>query len=257
MTYDMMTPADSEAVRDTTTAVRGQVIMPFYLIIDVSSSMRGEETNLNGAVKELIEEIRLDPIVDDLVMLSIITFNHDAQTVRPLDNPSGLVPPTFTVSGGTNYGAAFTEYHRAFEQDRARLTNEGIKVYRPCVFFLTDGDPGDKDYLQTFQRLFAFDPESKIGNRAFPYFVSYGFGGATVPVIQSLAYPDWGGPKGRWFMSSSDDVRYILREMAKMLGKTVISGGLSASQGNPQTVPPTPEPGSDVQWGEAGGGFVN
>jgi uncharacterized protein YegL len=246
----MMTASDTEAIRDTA-AVDGQVIMPFYLLVDVSSSMSSEEVELNAAIAELVENIRKDPVVDDLVMLSVITFNHDAQTVVPLSSPSELTVPHVRTSGGTSYGAAFAEYARAFEQDRDRLRQQGMKVYRPCVFFLTDGAPGDGNYLQTFRSLFAYDPASKTGNKAFPYFIPFGFRSAPEDVIKRLAYPDFGATKGRWFLSRSSNVREILRAMAAMLGNTVISSGQSASQGVPQIVPPTSTDPS-TQFGEAG-----
>src|SRR3712207_6757162 len=81
-----MTQSYSDEVRETV-AIEGQVIMPFYLIIDVSGSMSGDEQKLTFAIDDLIQTIRKDPVVDDLVMLSIITFNHAAQSVVPLGSP--------------------------------------------------------------------------------------------------------------------------------------------------------------------------
>jgi hypothetical protein len=254
MTGEMTTSGNADAVRDTALTA-GQVILPFYLLADVSSSMRGDVAELNSAVAELIRDIQKDPVVDDLVMLSIITFNHRAETAVPLGSPSDIVPPSFTAGGGTSYSAAFREYHRADQQNRAQLRQQGIRVYRSCVFFLTDGEPGDADYLQAFKELFGYDPAAAVGNKAYPYFVPYGFRAAPEDVIKSLAYPNFGTTKGRWFLSRSNNVGEILKAMATTLGQTVISSGMSASQGLPQIMPPTPPPGSDVQFGDAGGGF--
>jgi uncharacterized protein YegL len=248
------TAYDADTVRETT-AVSGQVIMPFYLLVDVSYSMKSDEQELTSAISELISEISNDPVVDDLVMLSIITFNHAAQTIVPLGNPSELQLPPITTSGGTDYGKAFTEYHRAFLQDRDQLKNKGMKVYRPCVFFLTDGAPQDQDYLTTFQNLFAYDSQSRTGNKAFPYFVPYGFRQAPETVIRSLAYPNFGLTKGRWFLSSSTSARDALRALTDIIGRTVISSGMSVPTGNPQIVPPEPASGGPAaatpQFGDA------
>jgi hypothetical protein len=246
-----MTQSYSEEIRETA-VTDGQVIMPFYLIADVSGSMQGDVQELSIAIDDLIQTIRKDPVVDDLVMLSIITFNHSAQTLVPLGSPSELNPPIIQAGGGTNYGAAFHEYHRVFEQDRAALKGRGLKVYRPCVFFLTDGAPGDRDYAGTFRSLFAYDPATKTGNRAFPYFVPFGFRDAPEDVMRRLAYPDFGSIRGRWFLSRSSKVGEVLKAMAEVLGRTVISSGQSASQGVPQIVPPTPPAGMNAQFGEAG-----
>lgn len=234
------------------TDAEGQVIIPFYIICDVSGSMSGDMADLNAALAQLRTDIMNSPVVDDLTMLSVITFESSAQTVVPLAPPSQVVLPVLTAGGGTNYSAAFREFHRAFEEDRARLEASGKKVYRPCVFFLTDGAPGDTDYLQTFQSLFAYDPETKQGNPAFPYLVSFGFRDASEEVMRQLAYPDFGRFRGRWFVARSGNVSQLLTSVTSAIGNTVISSGLSAGQGRPRIVPPTVPAGQGMHFGEAG-----
>jgi hypothetical protein len=254
MTGEMTTASNADAVRDTALTA-GQVILPFYLLADVSSSMRGDVADLNSAVAELIRDIQKDPVVDDTAMLSIITFNHRAETMVPLSSASDIVSPSFSAGGGTSYSAAFREYHRADQHNRAQLRQQGVRVYRSCVFFLTDGEPGDPDYLQTFKELFAYDPAAGVGNKAYPYFVPFGFRAAPENVVKGLAYPNFGTTKGRWFLSRSNKIGEVLKTMTATLGQTVISSGISTSQGLPQITPPTPPAGSDVQFGDAGGGF--
>lgn len=243
---------DKEYISETPSERHGQLIMPFYLIVDVSSSMSPDQEELSRAIAAMVEAIRTDPVVDDLVQLSIITFNHSANTVVPLSFPSDVTAPPIRASGGTNYGAAFHEYHRVYEADRARLKAQGTQVYRSCVFFLTDGEPNDQDHLETFRSLFAYNAESNQGNRAFPYFVPFGFRGASEKVIRRLSYPDFGPTKGRWFLSRSNNVADVLRSMTDVIGRTVISSGLSAGQGQPVIVPPSPAPGDRGQFGLAG-----
>jgi uncharacterized protein YegL len=237
-------------------AAEGQIIMPFYIICDVSGSMYGDMADLNAALVGLTNDITANPVVDDLTMLSVITFQSSAQTVVPLSQPSQINLPTLNAGGGTNYGAAFREYHRAFEADRARLNGEGKKVYRPCVFFLSDGAPGDSDYLHTFRSLLSYDPETKQGNKAFPYVVTFGFRDAPERVMQQLAYPDFGRSKGRWFVARTNKIGELLKSMTSAIGNTVISSGQSASAGQPQIVPPTVSQSQGMQFGEAGD-FVN
>jgi uncharacterized protein YegL len=245
-----MTQVSSETVSDTS-ATDGQMVMPFYLIVDISSSMSGDVGELSTAIDDMVQAILTDPVVDDLVMLSIITFNHTATSVVPLSPPSEVITPTLHANGGTNYGAAFHEFHRAFEDDRVRLKGKGMRVYRPCVFFLTDGAPGDGDYLETFRNLFAYDPNARTGNKAFPYFVPFGIRDAPEKVMRSLAYPNFGRTKGRWFLSRSTKVGEVLRAMTEVIGQTALSSGQSALAGVPQIIPPQPAQGMDAQFGEA------
>ena len=80
----------------------------------------------------------------------------------------------------------------------------------------------------------------------------FGFREASARVIQSLAYPDFGATKGRWFLSTSHSVREVLQTISDVLGRTVISSGLSASEGRPMLMPPVPSDGSSIQFGDAG-----
>lgn len=246
----------SEAVLESNVQevkVQGQLVMPFYVICDVSPSMSNDMEALNAALVQLKADIMSDPVTDDLTMLSVIAFGGSARTVVPLAPPSEVVLPTLTMINGTTFGSAFKEYHRAFEADRTRLKAEGKMVYRPCVFFLTDGEPGDKmDYLQTFRSLLTYDPETKQGNKAFPYIVTFGFREATEKVMKELAYPDFGPSRGKWFLAHSNNVGELLRSMTNAIGNTVVSSGKSAAAGTPQIVPPEAPPQAGMQFGDAG-----
>ena len=232
--------------------IEGQLIMPFYIICDVSSSMHSDMDELHAALAGLLADIVNDPVVNDLTMLSIITFASTARTIAPLDEPSAIILPVFIAGGGTNYGAAFHEYHRAFEADRARLKAEGKKVYRPCVFFLSDGAPLDSDYRQTFDSLLGYDPVTHMGNRAYPYVISFGFRDAPEHVMRNLAYPDFGQRRGRWFRARTSRVGELLEAVASAIGKTVISSGASVATGVPQIVLPTLSEDEMFRSGEAG-----
>lgn len=61
-----------------------RVVQPFYLLIDVSAGMAHHIREVTAALRALVDALYADPIIDDLVMLSVITFDHDARTVvRP------------------------------------------------------------------------------------------------------------------------------------------------------------------------------
>jgi uncharacterized protein YegL len=220
----------------------GQVIMPFYIICDVSGSMYGDMGALNSGVAQLRQDIMKDPVVDDLVMLSVITFDDQAHTVVPLAAPTDITLPQLKGGGGTVYSTAFREFHRAFEADRQRLKSEGKKVFRPCVFFLSDGEPLDQDYLQTFQSLFGYDPVTKQGNAAYPYVTTFGFREAEQHTMATIAYPNFGEPnkRGRWFIAKQGhSIDQLLKSMAGVIGQSVLKSGQSVGTGVPAYVAPT------------------
>jgi hypothetical protein len=229
-------------VSEEIAAHEGQVVMPFYIICDVSGSMYGDMAALNAGLAQLRQDIMKDPVVDDLVMLSVITFNDSARTVVPLAAPTEITLPQLTSGGGTVYSSGFREFHRAFEADRKRLKGEGRKVFRPCIFFLSDGEPNDRDYLQTFQSLLGYDPTTKKGNSAYPYVTTFGFRDATQHTMEAIAYPNFGEPnkRGRWFIAKhGHSVDQLLKSMAGVIGQSVLKSGQSIGTGSPAYNPPT------------------
>jgi uncharacterized protein YegL len=223
-------------------ATEGQVVMPFYMICDVSGSMCGDMAALNAGVAELRQEIMKDPVADDLAMLSIIAFDDTARTVVPLDFPTAIELQPMRCGGLTNYTAAFQEFHRALEADRKRLRGEGKRVFRPCIFFLTDGEPTSTDHRQVFQQLFGYEPATKQGNPAYPYVTPFGFRHATEKSMKALAYPNFGEKKGRYFLAKQGvAISDLLKAMTGMIATSVLSSSLSAATGTPQYVPPAPD----------------
>lgn len=222
-----------------TPEVEGQIVMPFYIICDVSGSMWVDIPALNTGIVQLREAIMRDPVVDDLTMMSIITFADTAQTVVPLSFPTQVQVPTLVSGGLTNYGPAFREFHRSFEADRVRLRAEGKRIFRPCVFFLTDGEPTDGDYEQVFGSLLAYDPASKQGNAAYPYLTAFGFREATAETIATITYPNFGAKRGHYFLARSGaSITALLKAVSDAIATSIVGSAQSVGSGVPMYVPP-------------------
>lgn len=230
------------------TATEGQVVMPFYIVCDTSYSMSGDIDTMNAGVAELCQEIGKDPVADDLTMLSIISFDSTARTVIPLGHPTAVEIQPLKVGGATNYTAGFREFHRAFEADRVRLKSEGKRVFRPCVFFITDGEPTSTDHMQVFQQLFGYDPKTKQGNKAYPYVTPFGFRQATEATMKSLAYPNFGEKQGKYFLAKQGvAIAGMLQAVLGMIATSVLNSSMSANTGTVQFVTPQAEPSSGLQ----------
>lgn len=223
-----------------TSSDEGQVVMPFYLLCDVSGSMWVDIPALNAGIAQLKQDIARDPVVDDLTMLSVITFADTARTVVPLSFPTEVTPPTLVSGGLTNFGPAFREFHRVFEADRERLKGEGKRVFRPCVFFLTDGEPTDGDYAEVFASLLGYDPVTKRGNSRYPYVTAFGFREATAETMATITYPNFGAKRGRFFLAQEGAaIGDLLAGIGDAIATSVVGSALSASSGIPQYVPPS------------------
>jgi uncharacterized protein YegL len=222
----------------------GRIIMPFYLVCDVSASARSAVGELNAALRDIQRNLGKDPRMGDVVSLSVIAFNDTAATVVPLAAPSDITAPTLRASGARSYGAAFREFQRAFEQDRTRLKAEGARVFRPCVFFLTHGEPAGPDQAGAFRSFLGYDPATQRGNRAYPTVVAFGFPGTSRRALAELAYPDFGdeNKRGRWLLASSTAEAF--RAMTETICRTVTATYATASRGAPAFVPPPSIPGT-------------
>jgi uncharacterized protein YegL len=220
----------------------GQIVMPFYVLCDVSGSMAPDLAELTEGLHALHRGLLAEPVINDLVMMSVITFNDSARTAVPLAAPEDMTLPTLpTPAGLTSYSAAFREYHQAFEADRTRLKGEGKRVYRPCIYFLTDGEPTDQNYLQTFQALLTHH-----NNPAYPYICVFGFRDAQPATMQALAHADAGGPhkRGRWFVAErGQSVSQTLTALVGVIGKSILQSAQSASSGVPEVTLPMNVPG--------------
>src|SRR5580700_1682628 len=110
-----------ERVSERRIADEGQMVMPFYLICDVSYSMVGDMADLNTGLQRLHRAIVAQPVVDDVARLCIMSFSDQAKVITPLGQTSEEPVPTLSVEGGTDYGNAFRELAQTIERDRLAL----------------------------------------------------------------------------------------------------------------------------------------
>ncbi len=229
----------NEPIGDENANAEGQIIMPFYILCDISASMGNDMGDLNTALATLHKQLLDEPIINDLVMMSVITFNHGAHTAVNLAAPEDITLPRLSASGGTDFSPPLREFHQAFQADRARLKLEGKRVYRPCVYFLTDGEPNNDSYKQTFASLLA-----KENNPAYPYVCAFGFRDATPTTLESLAYPNFGeqNKHGRYFIAKQGQaVTDLLSAMVGVLAQSMLQSARSVPTGTPAVMMPPPQ----------------
>lgn len=201
-------------------------ILPFYLVCDESFSMQGPPIDaINKALPELHDKIGTDPVVADKAHFSIIAFNHEANVLLPLCDLSDLDSlPSLEADGFTSYGAAFRTLRETIAQDVDRLKEAGHKVYRPAVFFLSDGHPGDTDWPDAYREL--TDPSWG----PHPNILAFGFGDADASTIQKVATV-------RAFMADNSlDPAQALQEFAKSLTNSIVTSGTQTAASADDTV---------------------
>ncbi|MCT2582393.1 vWA domain-containing protein [Actinophytocola gossypii] len=197
-------------------------ILPFYVVCDQSYSMADHLDGLNGGLRELHRAVGTDPVVADKTRFCLIGFAGDARVLQPLCALSDIVTMVeLEVSPATSFAAAFELLRTTVERDVERLKADGHRVYRPAVFFLSDGQPTDPAaWPAAYERL--LDPDWP----ARPNIISFGIGDADETTIDRVgtvqAFMSHGG------LSPSA----ALHEFARALTRSVVSSGEPLDDGD-------------------------
>ncbi|MBV8940593.1 MAG: hypothetical protein JO240_02560, partial [Solirubrobacterales bacterium] len=101
---------------------------------------------VNQGLVDLRDEVAKHPLIGKKVRFGIITFADSAETRLELSELSeDLILPTLSTRGrGTSYASAFEALRHTIPADVALLKVSGFQVHRPTVFFLSDGQPTER-----------------------------------------------------------------------------------------------------------------
>ena len=157
-------------------------IFPIFMLIDVSASMAGGPIEaVNDGLPAIQHEIRTNPMVGEIARISLITFSDEARIILPLIDLADVELPELFVEGGTNFAAAFRGVRQAIEDGIGSLA-EGTPIYRPVVFFMSDGvHQAREDWTESLAQL--RDPSWKFN----PEVVTFGMGDSQPEALQKIA----------------------------------------------------------------------
>lgn len=160
-----------------------QQVLPFYLVCDESASMAGEPVAaVNQSLPDIHYAITSQPAIADKTRFGLIGFAESAHVLLELTQLNKITDmPGLTAGGKTNYGSAFSRVRSTIRKDVKRLKDEGARVFRPTVFFLSDGMPTDTGWEAEHGAL--TDP----GWDARPNILAFGFGLAELAVMRKVA----------------------------------------------------------------------
>lgn len=116
---------------------------PCLLLLDVSGSMAGRPiAELNAGLVLLKDELSADPLASKRVQIAVVTFGP-VETVTDFVDARQWDAPVLVPKGNTPMGAAIEQGLQMLESQKAIYRNNGIPLYRPWVFLITDGGPTD------------------------------------------------------------------------------------------------------------------
>lgn len=126
--------------------------------------------------------------------------------------------PVLELGAATSYVAAIDALLADIRDDVAEMKANGKAVFRPCVFFLTDGEPtdSDADLDAALRRLHASQP--------LPNVIPIGVGQAPEDRLKQMAtngFPAW---------KANGELAPAMAEVAKALVRSVVSSVKNSQQ---------------------------
>ena len=198
----------------------GNAVLPFYILCDESGSMdaNGGIDAINEGLPDLHATIAGDPLVSDKCRIGLITFSDTAEELLPLSNLSDVqAMPGCAAKGMTNYGEAFNLLRVVISRDITNLKSQGMQVYRPAVFFISDGEPND-DWEANYRAL-----TDKAGNKQAPNIIAFGVDGANASVIGKI------GTIAAFIANPGTKPGNALKEILKSLTNTILNSSSSST----------------------------
>jgi uncharacterized protein YegL len=105
-------------------------------------------------ILQLTDELLSSPLLGDQVRVAILEFSDRAEIVLPLSDLTELrTIPRLHSKGRTAYAPIFRLLSRVIGHDLRLLRARDVVVYRPVVLFITDGEPTDMGWNQSYFEL--------------------------------------------------------------------------------------------------------
>ena len=116
---------------------------PCVLLLDTSTSMEGDSIRqLNEGLRTFRDELFEDSLCVKRVEVAIITFGP-VKVAQDFTTVDSMRLPSLEASGNTPLGSAVSRGLSLLDERKRVLRKNGIKLFRPWIFLMTDGEPTD------------------------------------------------------------------------------------------------------------------
>ena len=114
--------------------------LPVYILIDTSTSMRGEPIEaVKMGIHSLLDSLCKDPYALETVCLSVITYNSIAEQVLPLTEVYKVHFPDIIAKGRSVLGEALMLLSEKVDLEVRKTTSTQKGDWKPLLFLLSDG----------------------------------------------------------------------------------------------------------------------
>ncbi len=152
---------------------------PVLLLLDNSGSMSGEKIQeLNAGLATFQQDLLADELAAKRCEVAIVSFGP-VRTVTDFVGVEAFQAPVLEPMGDTPLGGAILHGLNLLSQRKEAIRQNGIGLYRPWVFLITDGAPTD-DWKAAAKAL-----REGVENKSFAFF-AVGVQGADIHMLGQL-----------------------------------------------------------------------
>lgn len=143
LTTKLMFDEEQKPFFDVELAENPEPRCPCLLLLDTSGSMNGEPIReLNEALRLFRDELIMDSMTAKRVEVAVVTFGP-VELVTDFVSANSFYPSTLEAKGDTPLGKAVEYGLDLLKRRKKTLRENGIDLYRPWIFLITDGEPTD------------------------------------------------------------------------------------------------------------------
>ena len=251
-------------------------LLPVYLVLDTSYSMRDEDGRFNAALNflpKLLSAMTASAALSDKIRVEVITFDKEARVDLALGGLNEVedwivrnkMNPIVPDGDCTCYGRAFeklaSEIKMGVRQIQSgKIGDDSYKAYRPVVFFITDGEPND----EALKRNKSFE---KLTDRNFEYrpnIICVGVGDAKPEDLLEYGAGAYNSPTGS-YITGNEKLVIVPRDgalpaqalgaivpalVASIVQSIAKASGMGVTSGVPDIFGPQDDIFEDIDWGD-------
>ncbi len=123
--------------------------IPVCLCLDTSGSMKNNKAidALIAGVESLYESIKADSKAANACEISVVTFDSEVKVIENFSTISKKGKLQLNAEGGSALAQGVIRSLDLLEKRKNKYKQNGVEYYQPWLVVITDGKPGDPEFI--------------------------------------------------------------------------------------------------------------
>lgn len=123
--------------------------IPVCLCLDTSGSMKNNQAieALNKGVEALYKSIRNDDQASNSCEICVVTFDSEVKIIENFSTIKKKSKIKLKADGGSALAQGIIKSLDLLEKRKNEYKQNGVEYYQPWLVIITDGKPGDEEYI--------------------------------------------------------------------------------------------------------------